>query len=556
MVTSGGGNALCDGAAGNIALYTIKGDMIFNRYICPPSYNAYFFTNNGKIYFSMYSFQDGQQKMYVVDINSGTAPKITLHPLGDLDVRQVSPDGSLLASESLQDGKYYTKVVSFPGLKLLAGMEGKIEFVPSGAGKYTWQAIGQNGLSQTLPCGIDPEYHQVVAKVSEHDVIGLSWYPYFGYIGTPPMTLQLWDTTSCALERTLVYSTAYAPVFSPDGRILAALDPANNRIDFYAVDNGAILFTISNGQAGVRFTQVGFGADSSLAYVVGNQNKDNHDDYDVSIWDVRTGKRLYGLIQSAAGIPRIFSDPRKAVLYVQDQSVLHIWNLETGLLVDTLGGVKDFTVSADGKVLSLLSGDSVKLINLATGTEFRDIPIGGADLKGIFSNRDGSRLVLLSNDGKKTRPLTIDTVDQTETSGANSNHYWLDLANSSTGKYFITFSSEDGLIDLTDYEHPDLAKIFLGFNTDAGITDYGSTYGFNSQSVDFDCVGFSPDDRLLYAVFRNGIRMWDVRTGEMLAEMKPDYSVKNISFSPDGRLLVVTGEDGTIRIWGVKVANQ
>jgi WD40 repeat protein len=72
---------------------------------------------------------------------------------------------------------------------------------------------------------------------------------------------------------------------------------------------------------------------------------------------------------------------------------------------------------------------------------------------------------------------------------------------------------------------------------------------------------FSPDGKILafteYDDYtrHSSVRLWDVEAHEELAMIEGHVGqVRNISFRPDGKLLMTTGQDSTIRLWGIPAA--
>jgi WD40 repeat protein len=67
-------------------------------------------------------------------------------------------------------------------------------------------------------------------------------------------------------------------------------------------------------------------------------------------------------------------------------------------------------------------------------------------------------------------------------------------------------------------------------------------------------MAFSPDGMLFASASESDgtLRLWDVTTGEELAVIE-NTSISAMAFTADGKLLLTTGYDGMIRVWGVRL---
>ena len=63
-------------------------------------------------------------------------------------------------------------------------------------------------------------------------------------------------------------------------------------------------------------------------------------------------------------------------------------------------------------------------------------------------------------------------------------------------------------------------------------------------------VAFSPNGEIVASVDWRSIYLWDIETGQKLAEFR-HKGVKSISFSPDGNLFASGGTDNIIKVWAV-----
>lgn len=63
---------------------------------------------------------------------------------------------------------------------------------------------------------------------------------------------------------------------------------------------------------------------------------------------------------------------------------------------------------------------------------------------------------------------------------------------------------------------------------------------------------YTPNGRLLISSSYEEIRFWNPETGQLIAELQPDFTYNSFSISPDGYLLAILCSDGTVRVFGVR----
>jgi WD40 repeat protein len=74
-----------------------------------------------------------------------------------------------------------------------------------------------------------------------------------------------------------------------------------------------------------------------------------------------------------------------------------------------------------------------------------------------------------------------------------------------------------------------------------------------SQDFSLRDIAFSPDGKVLASVsYRGLLELWDPLTGALLytVDLSPKV-LDTVAFSPDGRFLATGSSDGTVRLWGI-----
>jgi WD40 repeat protein/serine/threonine protein kinase/predicted Zn-dependent protease len=267
----------------------------------------------------------------------------------------------------------------------------------------------------------------------------------------------------------------------------------------------------------------------------------------VQLWDVATGKPVAGVWQGLKGVvAAAFSPDGKTLVTGGRDRTAQLWDVPTGQPrgpalrhryemtsfepTVLLGNAVAF--SPDGKALATGSQDGARLWDVATGQ-----PIGQ-----LLEHTSWVRALAFSPDGK-----TVLTG-----SGDHTARLW----NAATGKPLgpplehidsitaVAFSP-DGKTLLTSYG---------GYLGEARLWDAVTSKPIGVRMVHHTQVNsavFSPDGRTVLTGSSDGsARLWDADNGKPIGEpLRYQKGVTSAVFSPDGRRILIAGRDKTAQLW-------
>jgi WD40 repeat protein/serine/threonine protein kinase len=384
-------------------------------------------------------------------------------------------------------------------------------------------------------------------------------------------TIRLWDVRAGLPSRprlTLQVDGGNPQLdFSPDSKLLAS-GTLSGPILVYDAASGARVFSLE-GHRGtvfdVRFSPAGellasAGRDGTVrVWEVGTRTcrhvlKGHHGsvidlafdrsgrklasagaDRTVRIWDPATGRQLRLLPNHGASVGRIsFSTDGRflaCATWVQDR--LHLWDLTTRVPETTRGHRAPATALAfgpDGRTVASAGADNtIRLWDVQTGAQRRVLQAPAVALtlgfspdgKQLVSGHDDN-LVRLWNLGEQGRPRAL--------AGHTSS---LHVVRVSPDGKMVASSGADGAI--------------LYWDLPGGTRRPGP--GFSGSAV-LD-LAFSPDGRLLASAHWNHtIQIRNVQTHATVRVLEGHTrTVRAVSFTRDGKYLMSTSDDGSIRRW-------
>lgn len=210
--------------------------------------------------------------------------------------------------------------------------------------------------------------------------------------------VRLVETGSGRLIRFLESSTEGLPkvAFSPDGRLVAAGD-SKRTVRVWNAATGALLHTLLGTTNHLAFS-VGFLPDSQRLVTGAGNGVGSAGD--ISLWDLRTGKRQWTDTDEQVWSLAVVPDG-SAVAYQTTQQKVALVDAQTGKFLrqfHTGDDCRAVAISPDGKLLAATSRNQIKLWELTTGQQVKTLA-GHANWVGSLAfSPDGKHLVSGSSD--------------------------------------------------------------------------------------------------------------------------------------------------------------
>ncbi|MGE5186281.1 MAG: hypothetical protein ACM31C_29705, partial [Acidobacteriota bacterium] len=526
--------------------------------------------HTGRVRCALYS-HDGQRAftagggdaIAIWDVRSGERVATLQGGSGFVDCA-LSADGELLAAG---DGHGVVRVWNVRSTELvreLTGQQGPTETVRFIPGSDRVVAASLDGTAAVWSLGTG----KLVYKVASDGPVSWAEASHDGrYLVTASdRTATLWDAASGRRVRVLAGHAAAVntAMFSPDGKYVvttsqdttawlwetdtarvvarwhghrggvasAAFDPRGERVATASDGGDAIVWSVRpqepvvwlTGHRNLIFSAV-FGAGGASVITAGF-------DGTVRVWDAATGREQKlihdhdGWVTFAAMRP----DGSEIAAGGDDHQV-RIWNAATGTLRVALAmpaSISQLAWSPDGSSIAASSEDgSVVCWDAASGA-VRFQTREQYALRSLAFDPSGTRIVA-AGDAAEIHVWSLDgTVVATYRDHDSDAHLSAEFSPSGD-RLLITNGRQRALILERD---PAAAPVRLQGHS--GLVTYG---------------GWSPDGQLAITASWDGTaRVWDARTGAMLAIYSHPAKVLFAGFSPDGKRIVIAGSDGTAAI--------
>ncbi len=384
--------------------------------------------------------------------------------------------------------------------------------------------------------------------------------------GSTDKTVQLWDTTTGEPLATLSghINGITALAFSPDGRTLVS-GSTDGTLRFWQTATGAPANTLITGHTQLIKATTFFQDSSTLVSAAFNG--------EITFWDVETAQKStvqnsghrdwYSavafspdgtkLVSAAADGTIVFGGFPTGFATTKPDNLTRLTDVSTGdELATWQKHARELTFSPDDrtKTVAITSSGAIRLWNTETGDELV-IPIHDDLPLGFHHNMPTVLAVAFSPDG---RWLVSGTTE-------GEIRMW-DVATGEALAVFAEPTEQENLGHISAVAFsPDRALLAAGTPSQLHLWDVRTGHKIFSVSTVYKrgrvthhdyprVLVFSPDGAILVSGHSGTIQLWDVKTGDRIAALDGHtQEVETLKFSPDGKMLVSTAQDGTIFLW-------
>jgi WD40 repeat protein len=445
-----------------------------------------------------------------------------------------SPDSTILALNTMDPDIYTDEITllhSSSGEKnsTISAVAGNVAFLPNGSlvAPLDYDVIGI----------IDITSRETVKKIRLGAGLKPFWLSSDGNIVLSGESRTVYDLDSGKKLAVLEKPTFdIPPTFSPDGKRMAAKD----------FDGSLKVWNLHSGEL---LGQIEYENPLSSLEFMPFQNWDTQRRYDLAtadydgvirVWDLPMGKILRRFSENST-IPIVRFSPDGRFLVVNGYREVSIRNIQTGDLLKTVdackeGGVTSAFFSPDGRRLIIQCENQFSVMGVSSWKEIysqQGIAVAAIDDdRLVTADNQGIIVTLDLISGNLVDALPVPQGDEgaflPETFSMNSRYL---AQGTNTAKIYVW-----------DREKRQLACTLMAHKIVQ--SEYGD-FGIRSLAM-------SPvNDVLASAGADQTLRLWNLKSGQLLRILDSDTPYTSLAFSSDGRYLAAGDFDGRVHVWGL-----
>lgn len=330
-------------------------------------------------------------------------------------------------------------------------------------------------------------------------------------------TIKIWEVATGKELLTFKEGEEYTdPVFSPDGQLLAV--PAWRNV---SIRNSA------TGEENVRLQRtVSFVGSIALSEDVTLLAAFSAFAHDLFMWDLNTGTNTLAVKDTTIRGGFLFPAGSKSLLLTTKDGIFTQTGVKKKTRLKLDPGESFLALSASGEqMVTRIAENVVRLRDYSTGEMIRDLEV---------PSEEWVDFATFSPDGK-----------QLACGGSEVTRIW-EVA---TGKLVRSFNEEARAILF--FRNSD--SVVAAWNAYKGVQLWDLARGLVTKTLSAwpaldPAMALSPDDRYLAAGEAGlTVRVWDLTSGQVVADVAQGGETWQLTFTADGKYLVNAGGDGAVR---------
>ncbi len=443
-----------------------------------------------------------------------------------------SPDGQMLASAKA-DNSIELSSLKGRNRKTLRGHESAVYHVSFSPNR---QMLASASADNTIKLWSIDGRERKTLRGHESAVYHVSFSPDGQMLASASNdgTIKLWNSEGQELKTFRGHEGAiYSVSFRPDGKAIASTGWGTVKLWNL---NGEELRTFPTNSGWVR--SVSFSPIGSFIAFAGDSNM-----IELRHPDKKLDRTLRGHESTVWDIN--FSPDGTKLVSASEDGTVKLWDVNDGRELKTLRGhegtVWSASFSPDGKTIASASDDStIKLWQFFDRSDIKVLRVHRQGVTSLSFSHDGKWLLSASIDGK----VWLWNLEGQEPKLINRENSPVWSASFSPDNKTIAFATNDNVVNLWSFDRQESNKL-------------------EGHKERVGSLNFSPDGQAIASASWDGtVKLWDLN-GRLLQSLEyhddkdnKDIPIRvrvlSVSFSPDGKTLLATGDDKTLKLWSDK----
>jgi len=272
--------------------------------------------------------------------------------------------------------------------------------------------------------------------------------------------------------------------------------------------------------------------------IIGRQNRT------AGLWDIRSGTPLNKTVQLPFPVTSVAFSPDNSIVALNSENSVEIWRVSPWEKMSTLK-----QSSCDGWVNRMFFSSNGKVLTAGINSH-------STSNTGIFSwNVETGQRINEQNIGRAIRDIAFSTDGKIAALGLSSS---VEIWSLETGQRVVALQGDLGKYVWNVQIAPNNDTIAATAGTPKRVVLWDTRTGkqITNFDVDVECqpyrIAFSPNGKLLGVGCENGtVALWDTQAQRLVSKVYPVGSsyVESLAFSSNGDLLAVGWGSGKVIIW-------